>query len=53
LQFQAKNAEVISRRQLDLAREFEDPNGICRGHLFLALALIQLCRFKEAKQILK
>lgn len=52
LHFQAKNAETISLRQLELAEDFDDPNGICRGHLFLALSYIQLCKFKEAKDIL-
>lgn len=53
LYFQALNAEIVSKQQLQLACEFEDPNAICKSQMFVALSYIQLCKFKEAMEILK
>ncbi len=49
----AQNAEVISLKQLTLAKAFDDPNAICRCKLFLSFSFIQLGKYKQAKIILK
>lgn len=49
----AINAEIISKKQLILASEFNDPNAICRCKIFLSFSFIQQGRFKEARVILK
>ncbi|RNA23873.1 hypothetical protein BpHYR1_043767 [Brachionus plicatilis] len=49
----AKNAEKISKKQLMLALEFNDPNAICRSKLFLAFSFIQLLKFKEADYLFR
>lgn len=52
LYFQALNAEKISKVQLNLAEDFNDPNAICKAKMFVAISYIQLLKFKEAREIL-
>jgi hypothetical protein len=42
----------VSIRQLALASCFDDPNMICRCHLFISFSCIQLFKFKQAAEIL-
>ncbi len=50
--YKALNAEKISIMQLNLAKDFNDPNAICKANMFVAMSYIQLFKFKDAKQIL-
>ncbi len=49
----AKEAEVVSIRQLRLANDFNDPIAALRCKIFLVFSQIQLKKFQTARRILR
>ncbi|CAF1252805.1 unnamed protein product [Adineta ricciae] len=49
----AKEAEMISKNQIDLSSEIGDPNALVKSYLFLSLSYLQQKRFDEVQTILR